>query len=218
MKPARPSRPVKRANCSARLPPRPIGMRAGHVDMAAAAPRNLERTITITRVLSIDDADEMLAVLAANREFLGSSGPQRTDDFFTLDAQRDELERALEAHAREVMVPLAILDEQGEIVGRININNITRGAAQSATVGFWVGRPHNGRGFASAALADAIEIVFNQLHLHRLQADTRLENAASQRVLARNGFHPFAIAPSYLKIAGRWRDIIMFHLINPDEQ
>lgn len=116
------------------------------------------------------------------------------------------------------MVPLAILDGHGQIVGRINIDTITRGAARSATVGFWVGQSHNGQGIASGALADAIEIVSKELRLHRLQADTRLENTASQRVLARNGFHPFAIAPSYLKIAGRWRDIIMLHLINPDEQ
>jgi hypothetical protein len=26
------------------------------------------------------------------------------------------------------------------------------------------------------------------------------------------------VAPSYLKIAGRWRDVIMWHLINPDDQ
>ncbi|MGH3275524.1 MAG: GNAT family N-acetyltransferase [Streptosporangiaceae bacterium] len=174
--------------------------------------------MTVTRILSVDDAEEMLAVLSANREFLGNSGPQRTEDFFTVQAQRADLERALEAHAREVMVPLAILDEQGQIIGRININNITRGAAQSATVGYWVSQSHNGQGFASAALTDVIDIAFKELRLHRLQADTRLENTASQRVLTRNGFHPFAIAPSYLKIAGRWQDVVMYHLINPDEQ
>lgn len=173
--------------------------------------------MTVTRVLSVDDAEEMLAVLVANREFLGSSGPKRTEDFFTVQAQRADLEVALEAHARWVMVPLAILDEQGALIGRININNITRGAAQSATVGYWVSQSHNGRGFASAALADVVDIAFKELRLHRLQADTRLENTASQRVLTRNGFHPFAVAPSYLKIAGRWQDMIMFHLINPDE-
>lgn len=107
--------------------------------------------MTVTRLLSVDDAEEMLAVIAANREFLGNSGPQRTEDFFTVQAQRADLERALEAHAREVMVPLAIVDEQGQLIGRININNITRGAAQSATVGYWVSQSHNGRGFASAA-------------------------------------------------------------------
>lgn len=203
---------------SVRPPLQPTGTGAGHVDVEAAVHEGSEPTMTTTRLLSVDDAEEMLAVLLDDREFLGNSGPQRSEDFFTVAAQREGLERSLQAHGREAMVPLAILDEQGRIIGRININNITRGAAQSATVGFWVGQAHNGRGVASRALADAVEIVFTDLRLHRLQADTRLENTASQRVLARNGFHPFAIAPSYLKIAGWWRDIIMFHLINPDDR
>jgi ribosomal-protein-alanine N-acetyltransferase len=33
-------------------------------------------------------------------------------------------------------------------------------------------------------------------------------------VLIRNGFRPFAVAESYLKIAGRWQDHIMFCLLN----
>lgn len=52
--------------------------------------------------------------------------------------------------------------------------------------------------------------------LHRLQAETLLHNTASQRVLARNGFRPFAVAPSYLKIAGEWQDHILYHLLNED--
>lgn len=174
--------------------------------------------MTVTRLLSVDDAEEMAAVLTANREFLAPWEPLRSDDFFTVAAQRADLEHALEAHGREAMVPLAIVDEDGQLIGRININGITRGALQSATVGYWVSQSRNGRGFASAAVSDVIEIAFKQLRLHRLQADTLLYNTASQRVLTRNGFQPFAIAPTYLKIAGRWQDFIMFHLINSDEQ
>ena len=145
---------------------------------------------TVTRLLSVDNAEEMLAVLTQNREFIGSSGPQRTEDFFTVQAQRADLESALEAYQRETMVPLAILDEDARLIGRININNITRGAAQSATVGYWVSQSHNGRGFASAALADVIDIAFKELHLHRLQADTRLEEHRHPA-----GAHPQRVPP-----------------------
>jgi ribosomal-protein-alanine N-acetyltransferase len=103
------------------------------------------------------------------------------------------------------MMPLAIMDKDSRLIGRININGITRGAFQSAGVGNWVSQSHNGRGFASAALADVIEIAFKELRLHRLQAETLLHNTASQRMLARNGFQPFAIAPTYLQIAGWWQ-------------
>jgi ribosomal-protein-alanine N-acetyltransferase len=65
--------------------------------------------MTVTRLLSVDDAEEMAAVLAGNREFFAPWEPLRTDDFFTVQAQRFDLERALEAHARKAMMPLAIM-------------------------------------------------------------------------------------------------------------
>jgi [ribosomal protein S5]-alanine N-acetyltransferase len=113
------------------------------------------------------------------------------------------------------VVPLAIVAEDGRLAGRISINGVTRGAFQSAALGYWVSQSHNGRGLATAAVAEAIGVAFKQLGLHRLQAETLLHNTGSQRVLARNGFQPFAIAPAYLKIAGRWQDHILFHLFNP---
>jgi ribosomal-protein-alanine N-acetyltransferase len=173
--------------------------------------------MAVTRLLSISDAEELASVLSANREFLAPWDPIRSDDYFTAEAQRAGLESALEAYAREAMVPLAIVDEGGQLIGRVNINGITRGALQAAAIGFWVSQSHNGRGFASTAVAEAIAIAFKQLSLHRLQAETLLHNTRSQRVLDRNGFQPFAVAPAYLKIAGRWQDHIMFHLFNPAE-
>ena len=96
---------------------------------------------------------------------------------------------------------------------RISLNGITRGAFQSASVGYWVSQSSNGRGLASAAVAEVVGLAFRGLGLHRLQAETLLHNAPSQRVLIRNGFRPFAVAPSYLKIAGEWQDHVLFHLL-----
>jgi ribosomal-protein-alanine N-acetyltransferase len=171
--------------------------------------------MAVTRLLSAEDAEELTAVVRENREFLAPWEPQQEDDYFTVEGQRVRLQRALQAYAREAMVPLAIVAENGRLAGRISINGVTRGAFQSAALGYWVSQSHNGRGLATAAVADAVHIAFRQLGLHRLQAETLLHNTGSQRVLGRNGFQPFAIAPAYLKIAGRWQDHILFHLFNP---
>ncbi len=64
-------------------------------------------------------------------------------------------------------------------------------------------------------MAEVTGIGFGQLGLHRLEAGTLLHNTPSQRVLARNGFRPFAVAESYLKIAGRWQDHVLFQRLNP---
>jgi len=170
--------------------------------------------MAVTRIATVADAPALAATLQENRAFLAPWEPLRDDGYFTVESQRAALERALDAYARESAVPLVIVDD-GHVVGGININGITRGALQSASIGYWVSQSRNGRGLATAAVADAVTTAFTGLGLHRLQAETLLHNTASQRVLARNGFKPFAVAPSYLKIAGRWQDHILYHLFNP---
>lgn len=170
-----------------------------------------------TRLLTVDDAPVLARRLAENREFLEPWDPVHDDDFFTTAFQHQGLERSLEAHAAGTMVPLAILDDAGELVGRLNINGITRGAFQSASIGYWVAQAANGRGIATRAVAEARQLAFHQLQLHRLQAETLLHNTASQRVLANSGFLPYGVAPQYLKIAGRWQDHILYQVLNPQE-
>jgi len=82
-------------------------------------------------------------------------------------------------------------------------------------LGYWVSESRAGRGLASAAVADVTELAFGELGLHRLDAATLLHNTPSQRVLLRNGFRQFDVAESYIKIAGRWQDHILFQLLSP---
>jgi [ribosomal protein S5]-alanine N-acetyltransferase len=170
--------------------------------------------MAVTRIMSVDDAEALASLQRVNRAFLAPWDPLRNDDFFTVETQRTILGVELGAYERGTMLPLAIVDPDGNLAGRININGITRGAFQSASVGYWVSESHNGRGLASAALAEVVDIAFNGLGLHRLQAETLLHNVPSQRVLTRNGFRPFAVAPSYLQIAGEWQDFILFQVLN----
>jgi ribosomal-protein-alanine N-acetyltransferase len=101
------------------------------------------------------------------------------------------------------------------VVGRVTLNGIVRGPFQSCSVGYWVGEADTGRGLATAAVADIITVAFGELGLHRIQAETLLHNAASQRVLQRNGFVRIGTAAAYLKIAGRWQDHHLYQVLNP---
>jgi ribosomal-protein-alanine N-acetyltransferase len=171
--------------------------------------------MAVTRVVSLDDAAPLARLLKANRDYLAPWSPIQGERYFTEDGQREALARDLAGYERGGMLPLAILDANGEVCGRINLNSIVRGAFQSASLGYWVSESHTGRGLASAAVADAIGIGFRELGLHRLEAATLLHNTPSQRVLTRNGFRPFAVSEAYLKIAGKWQDHILFVLLSP---
>jgi ribosomal-protein-alanine N-acetyltransferase len=88
--------------------------------------------------------------------------------------------------------------------------------SQSANVGYWVDRGRNGRGLATRAVAEIVEIAFGETGLHRLEAATRVDNVASQRVLEKNGFERIGIARGYLLIDGEWRDHILFQRVADD--
>jgi len=170
--------------------------------------------MAVTRVVSLDDAAPLARLLTVNQNYLAPWSPLQNDWYFTEDGQREVLARDLAAHERGGMLPLAILDADGAICGRINLNNIIRGAFQGASVGYWVSESRAGRGLASMAVADVIDIGFGELGLHRLEAATLLRNTPSQRVLTRSGFRPFAISEAYLNIAGKWQDHILYQLLN----
>jgi ribosomal-protein-alanine N-acetyltransferase len=57
---------------------------------------------------------------------------------------------------------------------------------------------------------------FTHHDLHRLEAATLLDNHASQAVLRRTGFTLIGRAPGYLRIAGRWRDHLLFQRLADD--
>lgn len=167
-----------------------------------------------TRLVTLDDAPALSELLIANHDFLAPWEPIRGDHYVTADGQRAVIQSALEQHGQGSTLPLVILDDSGEVVGRVTLSGIVRSAFQSCSVGYWVGAGDNGRGLATAAVRDVVRVAFEDLGLHRVQAETLLHNARSQRVLERAGFVRFGVAPAYLRIAGRWQDHAVYQVLS----
>jgi ribosomal-protein-alanine N-acetyltransferase len=163
-----------------------------------------------TRLISTSDAADLAALLTANREHLAPYEPDRPADYFTEAGQRrviEDLERRTDSLAHVIV-------EDGRIAGRVTLSTIVRGPFQSAALGYWVDGRSTGRGLATAAVRAIVRIAFDDLGLHRIDAGTLVDNLGSQRVLAKNGFQRYGLAPRYLKIAGDWRDHTLFQLLN----
>ncbi|MGW9194285.1 GNAT family N-acetyltransferase [Micromonospora chersina] len=169
----------------------------------------------ITRLLDAEDAPALADVLRANREFLAPWEPIRSEDYFTADGQHAVIEADLQQYEQGTKLPHVILDDSGRVIGRITLSGIVRGPFQSCAMGYWVSGSQNGRGFATRAVREIVRVAFEDLGLHRVQAETLLHNVRSQRVLERNGFVRFGMAPEYLHIAGRWQDHAMFQVVKP---
>lgn len=104
----------------------------------------------------------------------------------------------------------------GALLGGLTLGNVRRGAAQCATVGYWMGAAHAGRGIMTQALRLSCRLGFRRLGLDRIEAACLPENAASIRVLEKAGFQREGMARSYLNIAGRRQDHLLFALLASD--
>jgi [ribosomal protein S5]-alanine N-acetyltransferase len=156
--------------------------------------------------MTADDAGDLAALLVENRAFLAPFEPDRNERFYTVEGQRERLERD-DKHA------FAILDGD-RIAGSVALSHVARGPHESANLGYWVAERLNGRGHATRAVGELIEVAFGELGLHRLEAGTLVDNIASQRVLEKNGFEQIGIARGYLHIGGEWRDHKLFQLVS----
>ncbi|MBC7593319.1 MAG: GNAT family N-acetyltransferase [Kineosporiaceae bacterium] len=168
-----------------------------------------------TRLITLEDAPVLAELLRVNRDFLAPWEPIRGEDYSTVDGQRTDIAAALERHEQGTALPHVIVEDSGRVVGRITLNGIVRGPFQSCSVGYWLGAADNGRGVATAAVRDIMRVAFEEMGLHRVEAGTLLRNVRSQRVLERNGFVRFGVAPTYLKIAGEWQDHALYQVLSP---
>jgi len=165
--------------------------------------------------LRLEHAPALADAYAANREHLAPWDPVRPAEFFTTAGQEAAVAGQLAAVSRGTAMAWLVL-RGDEVVGRVNLNNVVAGVFRSAHAGYWVAAAHTGRGLATTAVRYACDQGRSR-GLHRVEAGTLVHNAASQRVLERAGFTRIGLAASYLFIAGRWQDHVLFQRILHDD-
>lgn len=67
----------------------------------------------------------------------------------------------------------------------INMAGVPAGEGE---VGYWIGVPYWGHGYATAAVRELLRIAFDEAGLERLRSSCLLRNPASLRVLEKTGF------------------------------
>jgi ribosomal-protein-alanine N-acetyltransferase len=146
-----------------------------------------------------------------SRAFLQPWEPAWPDD----DLKRGAFRRRLAVYSREIdaggAYPFFIFRASDDtLVGGVTLSNVRRGVAQMATVGYWIGQPHAGQGYMTAAMQSLLGFAFSGIGLHRVEAACVPENRASHRLLLKSGFREEGMALAYLKINGSWRDHLLF--------
>ncbi|MFE9564491.1 GNAT family N-acetyltransferase [Streptomyces sp. NPDC006487] len=162
------------------------------------------------------DAAGLAEVLDRNRAYMAPYEPLRTAGFYTEAGQLERIEGLLADRDAGRARPYVLIGN-GVPIGAINLGSIALGPLRSGGIGYWVDQAWAGRGVATAALEELCRIARDEVGLHRVEAGTRIENLASQRVLAKVGFEQYGLAPRYLHVGGDWQDHRLFQrLLNDD--
>ena len=163
------------------------------------------------RVPDMGDYEQWASLRAGSREFLTPWEPVWPANDLTRTAFRARVRQYWRDIDEDVAYPYFIFDTAGEtLVGALTLSNVRRGVAQTATLGYWTGLPFARQGYMTSGVKLILEFAFRHLGLHRVEAACLPHNQASIGLLRKCGFAHEGLARGYLKIAGDWRDHLLF--------
>ncbi|HPQ35857.1 MAG TPA: GNAT family protein, partial [Tenuifilaceae bacterium] len=81
-------------------------------------------------------------------------------------------------------------------------------------IGYWLGVEYHGKGIATQAIAQIVDIAFSEYKLLRVYAEVFANNPASARVLEKNGFTLEAIFKKSIVKDGKILDSMVFAILN----
>ena len=157
----------------------------------------------------------MLGLRVKNRAFLTPFEPYRPEIAYTLSGQRQQIAADQDGSTNDKRFAFGIY-LGGELVGRVSLDNVVRGAWQNATVGYFVDQERNGHGIGTEAVRAAVAYGFEKARLHRVQAGVMPRNKASIRVLEKVGFRHEGVSLRYLYINRVWEDHNMYAITSEE--
>ena len=150
---------------------------------------------------------------AISRDFLEQWEPRWPEDDLTHASFRYRIRRYHKEIERDEAYPFFIFREaDNTLLGGLTLSNVRRGAAQTATLGYWMGAPYAGKGIMLTAVRLVTRHAFERMRLMRIEAACMPENQPSMGLLEKAGFEKEGFARSYLNINGQRRDHVLYAL------
>lgn len=178
---------------------------------------NLRGKTIYLRPPELEDWPAWARLRAESREFLTPWEPTWMPEALSRVTFRRRLRRYSREARDDVGYAMFIFSAaDNTLLGGVTLSNVRRGVTQSATIGYWIGKRFARRGLMSEALPLVMDWAFGELGLHRLEAACLPDNRASQSLLRKCGFGEEGFARDYLLIDGRWRDHLLFAIVEND--
>jgi ribosomal-protein-serine acetyltransferase len=163
------------------------------------------------RLLEESDADELFAVIDANRDHLGRwmpwvEGERKPEDVLPfIRATRKQI-------ADNDGLQTAIIDAAGKIVGMVGFHGVDW-PNRKTSIGYWLARDQQGRGTMTHAVRALVDFALETWTLNRVTIQAAVDNAPSRAVAERLGFREEGTLREVERIGERTVDHVVYAML-----
>ncbi|WFR57413.1 GNAT family N-acetyltransferase [Anaerocolumna sp. AGMB13025] len=171
--------------------------------------------LTLT-ILHPNEADKVLAFYENNKEHFEPWEPERDPNFYTLPYQRLSLsiEYNLMLQSKLLRYWVFHKEKPGTIIGSVNFYNMIKGSYYTCQLGYKFDQYHTGNGYAVESILAAMEILFSDHKIHRIEANIMPANLRSIHLIEKLGFGYEGLSKSSIHINNKWEDHARYAYIN----
>jgi ribosomal-protein-serine acetyltransferase len=159
------------------------------------------------RLLEESDADELFALVDANREHLEPWMP-----WVPAERSAEDVLPFIRATRKQIAdnegFQTAIVSPDGRIVGMVGFHGVDW-LNRRTSIGYWIARAHQGQGTMTHAVRALVDHAIGSWRLNRVTIEAAVDNARSRVVPERLGF----VQEGTLRGAGRVGQRTMDHAI-----
>jgi [ribosomal protein S5]-alanine N-acetyltransferase len=102
------------------------------------------------------------------------------------------------------------------LIGGLSFTNIRYGSSCNCQLGYWMGKPYSGKGYMKTAVRTALEMLFSNTSIERVEAVCLPGNAPSEGLLRRLGFRKEGELRQYMEINGERRDHLLYAILKSE--
>jgi ribosomal-protein-serine acetyltransferase len=166
------------------------------------------------RLLEESDADELFAVIDANRDHLAARMP-----WVAFEHKPEDVLPFIRHTRKQIAdndgLQVAIVDADGRIVGATGFHSIDW-PNRKTTIGYWLARDHEGRGVVTAAVRALIDHAFTTWKLDRVAIHAAVDNVRSRAIPERLGFREEGVLRAVERIGDRRIDHVVYSMLAED--
>lgn len=159
---------------------------------------------------------QVLDFYERNRQIFEKYEPLHPENFYTENYHATLLHCEHELFLRFQNIRYWVYEKTNPdlIIGTVCFHNILRSEFQRCSIGYKLDREFWHLGMAKEAVSFLISKIFEELHLHRIEAYVMPENLNSIYLLDSLGFQREGLCRHAAKIQGRWTDHFLYAFVD----